>query len=490
MFKNYVYAQSIVIGATFNMDESACDPELLGTVRGLLLKSNADEIQYHNLDRYIIPYFLSCTSADILRTLKWDSFVLRDEHVFKAHHLVDIGRNIRQIILGDLQTDAFTRQVFFSMPYLKHNRLNLPPLHETKFQDLQNCVRIMYASCLGMLQRNSKKPPWTMRVQFHMFTHQLLLNATHQDLHIFFKHHLVILWISLIEYVIFFIRHNMCMEHHIFEEIFSVDGRNSLQFDEIACLINNFRIHAYDDTLFHTTRLNRKALLALERCNRMCSCKMNPSNILRNTDDTAHDIGTIPDNFRFAFNIPKINSPLLLHIMHAQRSFQEVTYISAIQKSVCVYPLPSILYRKQMQAVQSIYRSSSFQAIYTTRCDVPDVQCRLVTNNLGAANATCQMCSAGSYNSQLDATTCSKCGAGYKSSSPGAVSQEQCTACAVNTYSVSGAAQCDLTRDILEIITLAWDVLSAPLCHSYFQRSKCFDFSCFLAESVSDCVGP
>lgn len=372
MFKNYTYAQSIVTGATFKMDESACDPELLGIVHGLLLKSNVDEIQYHSLDKYIIPYFLSCTSAGILRTLPWSRFVLIDEHVFKTHHLLDIGRNIRQIILGDLQTDAFTRLIFFSMPYLKHNRLNLPPLHETKFQDLQNCVRIMYASCLGMLQRNSKKPPWTMRVQFHMFTHQLLLNATHQDLHIFFKHHLAILRICLIEYVIFFIRHNMCMEYHIFEKIFSVDGRNSLQFDEIACLINNFRIHAYDDALFHTTRLNEKALLALERCNRMCSCKMNPSNILRNTEAAfaAHDVGIIPNNFKFAFSIPKINSPMLMHIMHPHKSFQEVTYISAIQKSVCVYPLPCILYQKQIDAVKRIYRSSSLQAIYTTRCSV------------------------------------------------------------------------------------------------------------------------
>ena len=69
MFKNYTYAQSIVTGATFKMDESACDPELLGIVHGLLLKSNADEIQYHNLDKYIVPYFLSCTSAAILQTL-------------------------------------------------------------------------------------------------------------------------------------------------------------------------------------------------------------------------------------------------------------------------------------------------------------------------------------------------------------------------------------------------------------------------------------
>ena len=67
-----------------------------------------------------------------------------------------------------------------------------------------------------------------------------------------------------------------------------------------------------------------------------------------------------------------------------------------------------------------------------------------LTNNLGAVNASCQMCSAGSYNSQLDATTCSKCGAGYKSSTPGAVSAEQCTACTANTFSAAGAAQCEI----------------------------------------------
>jgi hypothetical protein len=64
-----------------------------------------------------------------------------------------------------------------------------------------------------------------------------------------------------------------------------------------------------------------------------------------------------------------------------------------------------------------------------------------LTKNLGVANATCEICNAGSYNSQLDATTCSKCGAGYKSSTPGAVSSEQCTQCGVDTYSAAGAAQ-------------------------------------------------
>ena len=67
-----------------------------------------------------------------------------------------------------------------------------------------------------------------------------------------------------------------------------------------------------------------------------------------------------------------------------------------------------------------------------------------ITNNLGSGNATCQMCSAGSFNAQLEATTCSSCGAGYRSSTPGAVSEEECIACLVNEYSAAGAAQCDI----------------------------------------------
>jgi hypothetical protein len=369
MFKNYTYAQSRVTGASFKLDESTCDADLLGIVKRLLLKANSDETQYHLLDKYLVAYFLSCTNAAIMQTLAWSHFVLADAHVFRTEHLVDIGRNIRQIIFGDLQTESFTRLVFFSMPYLKHNRLNLPSIHETKFADLQNCLRILYASCLGMLQSNSKKPPWSMRVQFHVFVHQLLLHATHQDLHIFFKHHLAILRVSLIEYVIFFIRRNMDMEYHIFEKIFCIDNRHSLQFDEIAGLINNFRIHAYDDALFDTMRLNEKALLALERCNRMCSYKMNPCSIFRNADSvTAKDV--LPKYFQCAFEIQKINSPLLLHILHADKSFQDVACIAAIQKSVCTYPLPSTLYKKQMRAIQAMHARHSLQAIYTTRCSV------------------------------------------------------------------------------------------------------------------------
>jgi hypothetical protein len=373
MFPEYTYAQSMVTGALFqNMDESACDPELLGTLKRLLLSSNSNDLEYRTLDRYLVAFFLSCTNGEILQTVPWQHFVLVDEHVFSPDCLVDIGRNIRQIILGDLETETLTRLVFFSLPYLKHNRLNLPPLHDTKFHELQACMRIVYASCLGMLQRNSKKPPWSMRVQLHVFTHQLLVNGTHQDLHVFFKHHLAILRISLIEYIIFFILQNMHMEKRAFEKIFGGEHANALQFNEILCLINNFRIQAYDEACLDTVRLNEKALLALERCNRMCTCKMNSTTMLKKADvmQEGRHADRLAENFKFAFSTPRVDSLLLLHVLHTDKSFQDVQCIAAIQRSVAVYQLPSPLYNKQIAALQAIYKTNSLRAIYTTRCSV------------------------------------------------------------------------------------------------------------------------
>jgi hypothetical protein len=316
MFADQTYAQSMVTGALFEkMDESKCDATLLITVKHLLHSANADELVYRQLDRFIVAYFLSCTGDAILDTLPWHDFTLLERDVFTSAHLVDIGRNIRQIILGDLASDSFSRLIFFSLPYLKHNRLTLPPVAETRFADLQSCLRILYASCLGMLQPRSKKPPWGIRVQLHVLTHQLLIGATHKDLHLFFRHHLALLRISLIEYVIFFMRENMDIERRVFEGMFSVHDRSALQFEEMLHLINNFRIQVYDGPVLDTLRLNEKAMLMLERCNRMCTCKKNPTSIfeqgaLGSGQMLAADLHA---HFDTAFHKPHARSRLLLH---------------------------------------------------------------------------------------------------------------------------------------------------------------------------------
>jgi hypothetical protein len=373
MFAEHTYAQSMVTGALFEkMDESKCDAKLLITVKHLLNSANSDELVYRQLDRFIVAYFLSCTGDAILDTLPWYDFTLLEQDVFTSAHLVDIGRNIRQIILGDLAADSFSRLIFFSLPYLKHNRLTLPPVGETRFADLQSCLRIMYASCLGMLQPQSKKPPWGIRVQLHVFTHQLLINATHKDLHTFFKQHLALLRISLIEYVIFFIRENMDIERRVFEGMFSAQDRSALQFDEMLHLINNFRIQAYDGPVLDTVRLNEKAMLMLERCNRMCTCKKNPTSIF----DKAHASSAqmlaadLHRHFDIAFCQPLARSRLLLQAMHSGMSFSTSACIAQIQRSVSMHALPDALYTRQLRALKAMYDRHSLKAIYATRCCV------------------------------------------------------------------------------------------------------------------------
>ena len=373
MFKEHTYAQSRVTGAIFDsLDESTCDAALAHIIQQHLLAAHGNELEYRSLDRYLVAFFLSATGHELLRAVHWRHFVLLDEHVFRAEHLVDIGRNIRQIILGDLDSETFTRLIFFSLPYLKHNRLTLPPLHETKFCELQNCVRIIHASCLGMLQPGSKKPPWSMRVQFHVFTHQLLVNATHQDLHVFCRNHLAILRISLIEYVIFFVRRNMHMENDIFEKMFSMHKTSALQFDEMLSLINTFRIQAYDERLLDTARLNEKAMITLERCNRMCTCKMNSVRVFSGTDVVvaARQFEHDSENLQFAFHLPKVGSRILLHLLQPDKSFKDVASVTEIQRSVSLHALPAPLYRRQLETLNAIYRTHSLKAIYTTRCTV------------------------------------------------------------------------------------------------------------------------
>ena len=363
----------MVTGALFEkMDERKCDAQLLSTVQRLLCMSSTDDLVYRQLDRYIMAYFLSCTCDDILQTLPWPHFVLLEHDVFSSEDLVDIGRNIRQIILGDIASDTFSRLIFFSLPYLKHNRLTLPPVSETKFVDLQSCVRILYASCLGMLQPHSKKPPWGIRVQLHVFTHQLLVNATHNDLYTFFRHHLPLLRISLIEYVIFFMRENMDIERLVFERIFSVHDRSALQFDEMLQLINNFRIQAYDGPVLDTVRINEKAMLMLERCNRMCTCKKNPTSIFDETHmSTAHMLSAdMRSHFDIAFHEPYARSRLLLHAMHSHMSFSNSACVAQIQRSVSMHALPAALYTRQLRALKAIYDRHSLKALYATRCSV------------------------------------------------------------------------------------------------------------------------
>ena len=373
MFVDNTYAQSMVTGTTFEkMDESRCDTQLLATVRRLLYSSNANEHTYQQLDTFMVAYWLSCTGDDILQALPWQHFVLLDADVFRAEHLADIGRNIRQIILGDLASDTFSRLIFFSLPYLKHNRLTLPPVSETRFADLQSCLRILYASCLGMLQAQSKKPPWGLRVQLHVLTHQLLINATHKDLHTFFKHHLALLRISLIEYVIFFMRQNMDIERRFFEVMFSAHDRSALQFDEMLHLINNFRIQAYDGPLIDTLRLNEKAMLMLERCNRMCTCKKNPSSIFEPTQLATAQMpaADLHRHFDLALNEPHARSRVLLHAMHSSLSFGHAACVAQIQRSVSTHALPAALYARQLSALKKMYDRHSLKVIYATRCYV------------------------------------------------------------------------------------------------------------------------
>jgi hypothetical protein len=113
-------------------------------------------------------------------------------------------------------------------------------------------------------------------------------------------------------------------------------------------------------------------MLMLERCNRMCTCKKNPSSIFDQAQAASAHIlpADLKTHFDVAFHEPYARSRLLLHAMHSSMSFDTAACVAQIQASVSMHALPAALYTRQLRALKGMYDKHSLKAIYATRCCV------------------------------------------------------------------------------------------------------------------------
>jgi hypothetical protein len=159
IFTGHLYNERDVTGDTANLSLDKCCPQLAQLIVKLLPDVNKHGKTHAVLDRFV--FHMSCVSD---RQTDWRPFVLNTSDVFSLRHMPDIGHNIRNIIYNQVQRDTMTKVIFFSLPFIKHNRLSLPHVSEITLGNLQDLVRIILACYLGMLQPNSKTPTWILRV--------------------------------------------------------------------------------------------------------------------------------------------------------------------------------------------------------------------------------------------------------------------------------------------------------------------------------------
>ena len=116
----------------------------------------------------------------------------------------DIGHIIRDIMLQKQQNDVLFKLYQYTMPFIKHNRLNFPPMQCTSRVVLRHMTQVMALTCLGLYSPKNKKPTWSIRRQLFSFFTTLMTRGSLRDVYLFCLHNTYVLRLALMEHFIFF----------------------------------------------------------------------------------------------------------------------------------------------------------------------------------------------------------------------------------------------------------------------------------------------
>ena len=126
------------------------------------------------------------------------------EYMLNSAALDDIGYIIRDIMVEKNNNDVLFKLYQYTMPFIKHNRLNFPPRRYVSKSVLKHLIQIVAFSCLGLHVHQSKKPVWNVRRKLFIFFTNLMLKGSLSDLYIFCHHHNYLVRLALIENFVHF----------------------------------------------------------------------------------------------------------------------------------------------------------------------------------------------------------------------------------------------------------------------------------------------
>ena len=200
----------------------------------------------------------------------WYLMILHKDHVFQFNTLPDIGRIVRRLLIRWSEDSVLYRLYQYSMPYIKHNRLNFPSLYKVSTADLVHLLQVMLATCLGIYQRAEKTPTWQVRRQLVCFFEHLLAYGSHADLYMFCSEQLGLLRLALLEHYMSFIEQNMPVEIQLIQTLLRTTYDASKVHRTVFYITDNFRQSALQNNFVDWSLISERAQQAVERCNRTC----------------------------------------------------------------------------------------------------------------------------------------------------------------------------------------------------------------------------
>ena len=313
------------------------------------------------LDKYLIFIKLLLMESPLLVKYNAKMFTIRNVHNINTTTLLDIGNRIRELLFTQSTQDIFVRILEFSLPFGKHNRLHFPGPKEFTKRNLQEIIRLILASCLGLYETAARRPIWQWRLKILIFFWDFLHIASNEQLYSFCHHYIHILKLSVIEYFFYFLYTNMPLEYdyimqnsksdHIIKSFF-------FHFDQFRHMS-----HAKKSEI-NFADMNEFAAQSIEKCSRLWKGKINKTSTRQSflfdretsqkfASNTCVSVPGFDDGlFANVLRVPRLNHASY-YLLFKDISINMARQIGEIQNSVQIYQLPSNLQEQQFSLAQN-----------------------------------------------------------------------------------------------------------------------------------------
>ena len=277
-----------------------------------------------------------------LQTLCLGTIHIQPQHLLHSETVDDIAYIIRDIMVQKHNNEVLFKLYQYTMPFIKHNRLNFPPRRNVSKSLLKHLMQIIALTCLGLHTQKSKKPVWHIRRQLFIILTQLQTQGSLADIYLFCQHHNYLVRLALMENFVHFTCKNMTVEME-FVRALTCTGYEHSKVERLVCYItDNFRMSALQNETLDWELIEEKAQIAIERCNR--TCKSHPVPVLKQIP-SVHNCVT-GEAFRKMLSMPVITSPFLLGGMQGSDMLTMALRWN-LNKNVCKYALPVRMQHRQ-----------------------------------------------------------------------------------------------------------------------------------------------
>lgn len=283
---------------------------------------------------------------------------LPPEYLLHADQVQDIGHIVRDIMMLKQRNDVLFKLYQYTMPFIKHNRLNFPPMQCTTKTVLMHMTQVIALTCLGLYSPQQKTPTLHIRRQLFAFFTNLLTLGSARDVYVFCQNHTYLLRLALMEHFVHFTSKHMMHEMPLLLQCTGTFYDHKRTHRLVHYITDHFRTAALQHDTLDWQFIETKAQLSVERCNRTCkSQQLHGRPKQAPVSSFMHALV-----FRRCQDAPRVDAQSLPQAT-AESDLLTAAARWGLSRAVCKYPMPVLIQHRQFQHVQSMSSAMNNQTL-------------------------------------------------------------------------------------------------------------------------------